>query len=91
MKNALSLFALALLVSGCMGTYFNNARVRQLQVGMSQQQVREIMGKPYSTIASADGTTKWVWAYGTAVGYGRGASVIFREGVAVSVPPVPAE
>ena len=91
MKNFLSLIAVSILFCGCMGTYFNNARVRQLQVGMTQQQVREIMGKPYSTIASADGTTKWVWAYGTAVGYGRGASVIFRDGVAVSVPPVPVE
>lgn len=74
---------------GCAGTPFEWEKVRQLRVGMTQQEVTALMGTPNNVTARADGTV-WVWArVDMLAGQTRTASVVFRDGRVISVPDVP--
>lgn len=53
---------LAISVTACAGSgkiNWNNAR--QVKLGMSEQQVTALLGRPYSVTAKPDGTQIWVW------------------------------
>lgn len=90
MKPLLSLVTAALtaLLCGCVGTHFNFDQVRRVRVGMTEREVTNIMGKP-NTITAAGGQVRWVYAFGTALGTGKAASFVFRDGQVVEVPAVP--
>lgn len=79
----------ALVFAGCVGTHFNFDEVRQVQPGMTEQQVQQIMGKP-NVVTAQGNRIRWVYAYGTAVGTGASASFVFENGRVVEVPVVPA-
>ena len=57
MRNIIAALLFSVLLSGCLGTA---SRTNDLYPGMTQDQVRKVMGKPKQTEFVAD---KWVWKY----------------------------
>lgn len=82
------LLSVTLLTSGCVGTHFTFSEVRQVQPGMTEQQVQQIMGKP-NVVTAQGNQVRWVYAYGTAIGSAASASFVFENGRVVQVPNVP--
>jgi outer membrane protein assembly factor BamE (lipoprotein component of BamABCDE complex) len=88
-KIAVAMLALAL--SACAGSgSIKWDNVRQLQVGMTEKEVVEKVGRPYRVSGKGDGTEVWVWVYvNTMTGSNESMSVIMKDGKATSVPKVP--
>lgn len=88
---ALALVLAALLaLSGCAGTDFSYDEARKVQVGMTEDQVVQIMGPPYSVVSRADGQM-WVWSHANGMtGASRVISFRMKDGKVVEVPPIPA-
>ena len=76
------------LVSGCAGTHFDWNDARKLKPGMTQAEVTEIMGRPYS-VRSAEGQIIWVWSWANGFGSHKAMSVTFADGKLVKVPEIP--
>lgn len=62
-----AVFAAALMLAGCvsMGTNYDPAAVQQLQVGMTKDQVIQMLGKPNQVINYADSSEKLIWVHST--------------------------
>ena len=89
MRRILAILILATLLAGCAGTPFKWQSVRSIQVGDTQSQVHEAMGKPYLVKVAEDIET-WVWSYSnTLSGVTRSVSLSFQDGVVVKVPTIP--
>lgn len=79
----------ALLIAGCAGTKFSYDQARKVQVGMSENEVVSIMGKPYSVISRPDGQV-WVWSYANGIsGKSRAISFLLKDGQVVKTPSIP--
>ena len=64
-------------------------RCRLVQVGMTEGQVTQIMGPPYSVISRTDGQM-WVWSHANGMtGASRVISFKMMDGKVVEVPPIP--
>lgn len=81
---------LALVLSGCAGTSFSYDDARKVQIGMTEEQVTQIMGPPYSVVSRADGQM-WVWSHANGM-TGASKVISFRmvDGKVVEVPTIPA-
>lgn len=86
-KTILVAVAAALLV-GCAGTPFNWDAARQIKPGMTEQQLVELLGRPYLVRSGPDGHT-WVWSYADAFQGAKSVSVLIRGGQVVSAPDIP--
>lgn len=80
-------FSAALLVA-CAGTYFEWDNARKLKTGMTQAEVTELMGRPYS-VTSVPGKSIWVWSWATGFGDTKAMSVTFVGGKLTGVPEIP--
>lgn len=81
---------LALVLSGCAGTSFTYDEARKVKVGMTEDQVTQIMGPPYSVVSRADGQM-WVWSHANGMtGASRVISFRMLDGKVVEVPTIPA-
>lgn len=77
----------AALAVGCAGTAFDWSRVRQIQAGMTPNQVTSIVGQPYLVQSRPDGSMLYVWSHANGMtGSSRSFSVPFVNG-RVSAPP----
>jgi len=80
---------LAFSLSGCAGTNFSYDEARKVKVGMTEEEVTQMMGPPYSVLSRADGRM-WVWSHANGM---TGAShvISFRmvDGKVVEVPTIP--
>ena len=80
---------LAIVLSGCAGTSFSYDDARKVQVGMTEDQVTQIMGPPYSVVSRADGQM-WVWSHANGMtGASRVISFKILDGKVVEIPPIP--
>lgn len=81
--------ALALVLSGCAGTSFSYDEARKVKVGMTEEQVTQIMGPPYSVVSRADGQM-WIWSHANGM-TGASKVISFRlvDGKVVEVPTIP--
>lgn len=80
---------LALVLSGCAGTSFSYDEARKVKVGMTEEQVTQIMGPPYSVVSRADGQM-WIWSHANGVtGASRVISFRLVDGKVVEVPTIP--
>lgn len=74
---------------GCAGTNFSYDKARQVEVGMTEAELIELMGKPYSVIAR-NGSQMWVWSHANAFsGNSRAVSFELRNGRVASIPEIP--
>lgn len=89
MKNLIGIAALAL--AACAGTPFKWSQARQIQPGMSTTDVTHLVGTPNSIKSQGDVVT-YAWVYvNTFNGTSRTLRVDFRDGKAISAPPIPPE
>lgn len=80
--------ALALLI-GCAGSSFKFDDARRVEVGMTESQLTQLMGKPYSVTSRGD-TQIWVWVhYNGLTGGMNKISFIMKDGKVYSVPTIP--
>lgn len=80
---------LALVLSGCAGTCFSYDDARKVRTGMTEEQVTQIMGPPYSVASRADGQM-WIWSHANGMtGASRVISFRFVDGKVVEVPTIP--
>lgn len=80
---------LVFVLSGCAGTSFSYDEARKVQVGMTEDQVTQIMGPPYSVVSRADGQM-WIWSHANGMtGASRVISFRMLDGKVVEVPTIP--
>ncbi|KAF2395376.1 outer membrane protein assembly factor BamE domain-containing protein [Pseudomonas frederiksbergensis] len=80
---------LAMVLSGCAGTDFSYDEARRVKVGMTEDQVTQIMGPPYSVVSRADGQM-WIWSHANGMtGASRVISFRMVDGKVVEVPTIP--
>lgn len=85
---ALLLTSMAMLAS-CAGTDFSYDEARKVQIGMTEDQVVQLMGPPYSVVSRADGQM-WVWSHANGMtGASRVVSFKMKDGKVVEVPTIP--
>lgn len=68
----------ALMCAGCvsMGTHYDTTAVDRLEVGMTKQQVIEMLGQPNQVIDYDDGSQRLVWVHSTGSVFGANAKSI---------------
>lgn len=80
---------LLIALAGCAGTDFSYSQARQVQLGMTESQVTQIMGRPYSVISRTDGQM-WVWSQANGfTGSSRAVSFKMQDGRVVELPSIP--
>ncbi|MBY8314931.1 outer membrane protein assembly factor BamE [Vibrio fluvialis] len=88
MKNIL-VAILALVLAACAGTPFKFENARQVQVGMSESEVTQLLGSPYMVTSRGDEQI-WVWSYANGLtGASKSISFIMKDGKVESVPTIP--
>ena len=87
MKRFLLIFFLIIFLSGCYaGTPFRWDDARHLKKGMTTEEVYQIMGTPYSVVATGD-IVRCVWVYVDGITFAnKSLSIDFKDGKAVKVP-----
>jgi hypothetical protein len=79
----------AALCAACAGSDFQWRTARQIQAGMTEDEVTALMGPPTDVRTQTYGVA-WTWSYlNPRVGSARGVSVVFREGRVVYGAGVP--
>ncbi len=65
----------ALLLAGCvsMGTNYDPAAVDRLKVGMTKEQVIQMLGQPNQVVTLAGGGQKLIWVHSTGSMFGANA------------------
>lgn len=82
---ALAMYALC----ACAGTRFSYDRVRQVQVGMTEEDLTRLLGRPYMVTSKGD-TQIWIWSYANGLtGSSKSVSFSVKEGKVSEVPAVP--
>lgn len=79
---------LAAALYGCAGTNFSFDKARQVEVGMTEAQVQQLLGRPYSVV-SRGSSQMWVWSHANAFGGARSISFEMQDGRVASVPEIP--
>lgn len=88
MLRRLAFAAMLITLAACAGTPFEWSDARRVTLGMTEPEVLNIMGKPYSSRSNGDGVT-WVWSYANTFSGTRAVSVVFKDGKVVKAPPIP--
>lgn len=65
----------AVLLAGCvsMGTNFDEAAVKRLQLDMTKAEVIDLLGEPNQIVTSADGSERLIWVHSTGSAFGANA------------------
>lgn len=89
MRRLIAACLLAGALAGCAGTNFKYDNARQVKVGMTEAEVTQLMGRPYSVISTPNGQT-WVWSHANGfTGSSRAVSFKFADGRVTEVPSIP--
>ena len=88
-SRALSTFILFLALTGCAGTPFSWDNARQIQPGMTVEEVTAIMGPPLMVSASSAGII-YTWSYAAAFSGSRAMSIVFIDNKVAKSPTIPA-
>jgi outer membrane protein assembly factor BamE (lipoprotein component of BamABCDE complex) len=86
MKRNLLALIVTLAEAGCTSTSSYVEHTRSVQVGMTEQQLTEILGKPDVITKRTDGSQVWVYAFDPWF-HGATASYVLKDGKVVSVAP----
>lgn len=90
MRKTITTGLLALAIAGCAGTNFSYDNARRIKVGMTEAEVTQIMGQPYSVVSTANGQS-WIWSHANGFsGSSRIVSFRFVDGRVAEIPSIPA-
>lgn len=76
------------LLAGCAGTSFTFGQASQVKVGMTEDQLYEIMGNPYMVTSREEGQM-WIYSHATAFGGAKTVSFVTKDGKVTQVPYIP--
>lgn len=82
------LAALVLVLAGCAGTPFTFGQASQVKVGMTEDQLYEIMGNPYMVVSQEDGQ-RFIYTHATAFSGAKSVSFETKDGKVTKVPYIP--
>lgn len=82
------IIAASVLLAACAGTPFTFDEARQVKVGMTEQQVMDLMGRPYSVVSKGD-SQMWIWSHASAFGGSQVVSFELKDGKVITVPHIP--
>lgn len=88
MRNFISAFVVMAALAGCAGTNFSYDQARRVQLGMTEAEVMQVMGRPYSVVSRPDGQM-WIWSRANAFGSAKVVSFRLKDGKVVEVPDIP--
>lgn len=88
MRNFISAVIVLAALAGCAGTNFSYDQARQVRLGMTEAEVMQVMGRPYSVVSRPDGQM-WVWSRANAFGSAKAVSFRLKDGKVVEVPDIP--
>ncbi|MGZ5056681.1 MAG: hypothetical protein ACXWAT_17295 [Methylobacter sp.] len=89
MKNKLIVAAVCLLFAGCAGSSFKFDSARKVEVGMTEGQLTNLMGSPYSVVSKGDHQI-WIWSHANALtGKSQSVSFVMQDGKVISLPTIP--
>ncbi|MFJ7886424.1 outer membrane protein assembly factor BamE [Pseudomonas sp. NPDC096917] len=86
--NRFILGAIIVALAGCAGTPFTFGQASKVKIGMTEDQLYEIMGNPYMTVSKDEGQT-WVYTHATAFSGAKSISFETKNGVVSKVPYIP--
>jgi phage tail sheath protein FI len=91
MLKMVSAVLLAVAMTACAhGSKVDFAAARTLKKGMTTQEVTTVLGKPYHVSSRGDGVQIYQWvSVNLLLGQNSNMSVIFKDGIATSVPEIP--
>jgi hypothetical protein len=84
----LSILLSATLLSACTGTQFKWSDARKINVGMSSEEVIQIMGQP-NGIHSQEGKLIYSWYSASLLNGNRGMRIEFKDNKVTEAPAVP--
>ncbi|WP_162788092.1 hypothetical protein [Chromobacterium haemolyticum] len=90
MKKTMLAGLISLALTACAGTPFKWDSARQIKQGMTTEEVTKLMGAPYSVV-SREGVIRYIWVDVGAFSGSKSVAVDFKDGRAVSAPPIPEE
>ncbi|MBO2923970.1 MULTISPECIES: outer membrane protein assembly factor BamE [Pseudomonas] len=82
------LAAIVLVLAGCAGTPFTFGQASQVKVGMTEDQLYEIMGNPYMVVSQEDGQ-RFIYTHATAFSGAKSVSFETKDGKVTKVPYIP--
>ena len=82
------LAAVVVVLAGCAGTPFTFGQASQVKVGMTEDQLYEIMGNPYMVVSQEDGQ-RFIYTHATAFGGAKSVSFETKDGKVTKVPYIP--
>lgn len=88
MRKFISAVMVLAALAGCAGTNFTYDQARQVRIGMTEAEVVQLMGRPYSVVSRPDGQM-WIWSRANAFGSSKVVSFRLSEGKVVEVPDIP--
>jgi len=89
MMRALVTLLLIAALSGCAGTNFSYDNARKVQVGMTEAQLIQLMGRPYM-VTTRGNEQMWVWSRANGfTGLSRAVSFKMKNGVVSEIPVIP--
>ncbi|HDS1695768.1 MULTISPECIES: outer membrane protein assembly factor BamE [unclassified Pseudomonas] len=75
-------------LAGCAGTPFTFGQASQVKVGMTEDQLYEIMGNPYMVVSQEDGQ-RFIYTHATAFSGAKSVSFETKDGKVTKVPYIP--
>lgn len=89
MKKLSVLLILTAVLLGCAGTRFSFDSARKITVGMTEANVTDLMGKPYSVVSRGVDQI-WIWSQANGMtGSHQSISFVMQDGKVKSVPKIP--
>lgn len=87
--NKIIMAAVCLLLVGCAGSSFKFDEARKVELGMTEAQLTNLMGSPYSVVSKGDRQI-WIWSHANALsGTSQSVSFVMKDGKVVSLPTIP--
>lgn len=86
--NRMVLAMTLVVLAGCAGTSFTFSEASRVKVGMTEDQLYEIMGNPYMRISKEE-SQQWVYSHATAFSGAKSVSFETKDGVVSRVPYIP--
>ncbi len=86
MKHSILALVLATALTGCLSSLTTQDYNRPAQIGMTEQQLTDAIGKPEVITKRPDGSQVWVYSFGLGTD-AKQAFYVLKDGKVVETPP----